>query len=108
MLRVVLKFELSLSLAFLFAGCTGLGRAVSPGPQRPANAPRTSPGVHGAEPHVARQQAVLEDAPGDGVKNQVSQSCADCGCGVGRRGRPVDGRMPGDHQEVVVPRGRDC
>ena len=42
MLRVVLKFELSLSLAFLFAGCTGLGRAVSPGPQRPANAPRRS------------------------------------------------------------------
>ena len=113
MLRVVLKFELSLSLAFLFAGCTGWGRAVSPGPQRPASAPRQStpppiPGVHGAEPHVARQRAVLEDAPRDGVKNQVSQSCADCGCGVGRRGRPVYGRMPGDRQEVVVPRGRDC
>ena len=70
--------------------------------------PLPNPGVHGAVPHVARQQAVLEDAPRDGVKNQVSQSCADCGCGVGRRGRPVSGRMPGDRQEVVVPRGRDC
>ena len=75
MLRVELKFVLSLSLASLFAGCTGLGRAVSPGPQRPASAPRRStpppiPGVHGAVPHVARQQAVLEDAPCDGIKNR--------------------------------------
>ena len=34
MLRIELKFELSLSLASLFAGCIGLGRAISPGPQR--------------------------------------------------------------------------
>ena len=38
----MLKFELSLSLAFLFAGCTGLGKADSPGPQRPTSAPRRS------------------------------------------------------------------
>ena len=70
--------------------------------------PLPNPGVHGAVPHVARQQAVLEDAPRDGIRNQELQSCASCGCGAGCRGRPVGGRMPGDGQGAVGPRGRDC
>ena len=70
--------------------------------------PLPNPGVHGEVPHVARQQAVLEDAPRDSVRNQVSQSCAGCGYGAGRGGRPVGGRTLGDRQGVVGPRGRDC
>ena len=29
-----------------------------------------NPGVHGAVPHVARQQAILEDASPDGIRNR--------------------------------------
>ena len=74
----------------------------------PDRLPLPNLGVHGAVPHVARQQAVLEDAPRDGIRNQVLQSCASYGCGAGRRGHPVGRRMPGDGQGVVGPRGRDC
>ena len=70
--------------------------------------PLPNPGVHGAVPHVAQQRAVLEDALRDSIRNQVLQSCASYGYGVGCRGRPVGGQMPGDGQGVVGLRGRDC
>ena len=112
--RSASNVDLSWGLASLFTGCTRLGRANSPGPQclasgsRRSTPPSESYYSWSSTSHVARQQAILEDAPCDGVRNQVLQSCAGCGCGVGRRGCPLGGRMLGDRQGVVGPRGRDC